>query len=121
MIVLTVLLMAAAPVQAASPPGPTAAVTRGQAFAEKHCARCHSVGPSGDSPYPLAPAFREIVKRYPVEDLQEAFAEGVRVGHPEMPEFTLEPPQIEDLMAYLKTLRHSVHAEAAASGARSRR
>jgi cytochrome c len=121
MIILTVLMIAATSAQAAPPPRPAAAASRGQAFAEQHCARCHSIGPRGDSPYPLAPPFREIVKRYPVEDLEEAFAEGVMVGHPEMPQFTLEPPQIEDLMAYLKTLRKSAQADASARTAGRRR
>ena len=39
-------------------------------------------------------------KRYPVETL----AEGIQTGHPTMPEFQLEPDQIGDLLAYLKTL-----------------
>jgi 3-polyprenyl-4-hydroxybenzoate decarboxylase len=42
-------------------------------------------------------------RRYPIQNLAEAFAEGVRVAHP-MPEFRLEPNQIDDLIAYLKSL-----------------
>jgi mono/diheme cytochrome c family protein len=33
----------------------------------------------------------------------QALAEGIRVAHP-MPEFRLEPNQIDDLIAYLKSL-----------------
>ena len=36
--------------------------------------------------------------------LQEAFAEGIRTGHQNMPEFRLEGDQIGDVIAYLKTL-----------------
>jgi cytochrome c len=32
------------------------------------------------------------------------FAEGIDTGHPTMPAFVLEPDQIHDLLAYLKTL-----------------
>lgn len=76
----------------------------GKALAEKHCARCHAIGPAGDSPFKDAPPFREVVKRYPVESLAEALAEGISVGHHAMPEFTFSPPQIEDLLSYLSTL-----------------
>jgi hypothetical protein len=31
-------------------------------------------------------------------------AEGIVTGHPTMPEFRLDPDQIENLIAYLKTL-----------------
>ena len=32
---------------------------RGQAIAEKQCARCHAIGPAGASPMGLAPPFRD--------------------------------------------------------------
>ncbi|MCL4764793.1 MAG: cytochrome c [Hyphomicrobiaceae bacterium] len=77
---------------------------RGRVIAEKHCARCHAIGREGASPEPLAVPFRELPKRYPVEQLAEALAEGIVTGHPAMPEFTFEPPQIEALLAYLASL-----------------
>jgi len=49
-------------------------------------------------------AFRELHKRYPVEDLAESLAEGIVTGHPTMPEFRFDPAQIGDVIAYLKTL-----------------
>ena len=73
-------------------------------FVETNCARCHAVGKAGDSPLPQAPRFRELHKRYPVENLAEAFGEGIVTGHPSMPEFVLEPDQIDDLLAYLRSL-----------------
>lgn len=82
-----------------------AAIARGRAFAEQNCGRCHALGTSGDSPNPKAPPFRTLHERYPVEDLTEALAEGIRTGHPEMPQFeALDPVQIDDLIAYLKSL-----------------
>jgi cytochrome c len=76
----------------------------GRLLAETDCARCHAIGPSGTSPLPPAPPFRTLHRRYPVEHLAEALAEGIVVGHPAMPEFRLDPDQIENLIAYLKTL-----------------
>src|SRR3712207_4612659 len=79
-------------------------VRRGQAFAQTNCSGCHAIGRVGDSPLAIAPSFRDLHKRYPVEDLAEAFAEGITTGHPTMPEFVLDPAQINDLIAYLRSL-----------------
>lgn len=81
-----------------------AAVQQGQAFAQANCARCHAIGPVGDSPLPKALPFRALHQRYPVENLVEVLAEGIRTAHPAMPEFQLEQRQIDDLIVYLKSL-----------------
>jgi cytochrome c len=78
---------------------------RGRALAQVTCARCHAVGLSGDSPLAGAPPFRTLYRRYPVEQLQEALAEGIKTGHP-MPEFQLDSAEITDLLAYLKSLQN---------------
>jgi cytochrome c len=81
------------------------AVARGHVFAEQNCGQCHAIGTSGNSPNPKAPPFRALHERYPVENLSEALAEGIRAGHPEMPQFdALDAEQIDDLIAYLKSL-----------------
>lgn len=82
-----------------------AAVQRGRVFAQANCSRCHAIGPVGESPLPKAPPFRTLHQRYPVEDLAEALAEGIRTAHRTMPEFELERRQIDDLIAYLKSLQ----------------
>lgn len=79
-------------------------VARGRALAETSCGGCHAVGPTGPSAMPAAPPFRDLHRRYPVEQLAEALAEGISTGHEAMPEFQLAPAQIEALIAYLKTL-----------------
>jgi mono/diheme cytochrome c family protein len=76
----------------------------GRALAQANCARCHAIGTTGASPFAGAPAFRDIHRRYPVEQLAEALAEGIGTGHPAMPEFQLDPAQVADFLAYLKTL-----------------
>jgi cytochrome c len=43
-------------------------------------------------------------ERYPVESLAEALSEGIVTGHPTMPEFRLDVAQINDFIAFLKTL-----------------
>ncbi|KAA0121237.1 cytochrome c [Methylobacterium sp. P1-11] len=79
-------------------------VRQGETIARTNCARCHAVGRVGDSPLRAAPPFRELHTRYPVEDLAEALTEGIRTGHPSMPEFRFDPDQAQDLIAYLKSL-----------------
>jgi cytochrome c len=39
-----------------------------------------------------------------VEDLQRPLAEEIIANHPTMPQFRFEADQIEDLIAFLKTL-----------------
>ncbi len=77
---------------------------RGFNFARTNCSKCHAIGKVGNSPLSEAPPFRTLHERYPVEDLAESFAEGIRTGHPSMPEWRLDGAQIDDLIAYLKTL-----------------
>jgi mono/diheme cytochrome c family protein len=77
----------------------------GLAILEKNCSRCHAIGATGDSPHPQAPPFREVVKRYPVEDLEESLAEGIVSGHPDMPEFTFKPEEIGAIISYLNDLK----------------
>jgi cytochrome c len=76
----------------------------GQKLAQEWCAKCHAIGIYGDSPLQIAPPFRGLHQRYNVEDLAESFAEGIMVGHPTMPVFRFDPDQIQNLIAYLKTL-----------------
>jgi mono/diheme cytochrome c family protein len=79
---------------------------RGRTFAQTNCASCHAIGRAGESPLKVAPPFRILHTRYPIENLAEAFAEGIVTGHPTMPQFRLDAAQIGDLLAYLKTLEH---------------
>jgi mono/diheme cytochrome c family protein len=77
---------------------------RGRAIAEAKCARCHAIGTKGESPIALAPPFRVLPQRYPIENLAEALAEGIVVGHPMMPEFRFDPPEIDALLTYIDSL-----------------
>lgn len=81
-----------------------ARIQLGYTYAQTHCASCHAVGVVGESPLGIAPPFRSLHKRYPVENLSEALAEGTFTGHPAMPQFQLDVAQIRDLIAYLKSL-----------------
>ena len=82
----------------------TTAEQRGKAFARANCARCHAIDRVSKSPLRIAPPLRSLHQRYPIEALEEALAEGISTGHPDMPAFELRPEQIHDLLSYLKTL-----------------
>ena len=96
-LVLAVVLIT--PALALSP-----AEQRGRTFALTNCAECHSIDRVTSSPLTIAPPFRTLHTRYPIETLAEALAEGIVTGHPTMPQFQLEPDQINDFLAFLKTL-----------------
>ncbi|MDP3404184.1 MAG: cytochrome c [Brevundimonas sp.] len=96
---------ARAPAAAAAPDELRQAVLRGQQITAGTCASCHAIGPVGDSPMTAATPLREIARRYPLDQLEEAFAEGLVTGHPAMPEFVFRAAEIDDLMAYLQTLK----------------
>jgi mono/diheme cytochrome c family protein len=86
----------------------TSPALRGEAIAQRQCARCHAVGVSGDSPVGRAPPFRELSKRYPIENLAEALAEGIVTGHSGMPLFTFDPRDIDALLTYINGLHRSL-------------
>jgi mono/diheme cytochrome c family protein len=96
------LVLLASGVMAANAQDPAA--QRGLAFVRANCARCHAIDKISPSPLAIAPPFRTLHQKYAVEGLEEAMAEGIVTGHPTMPEFRLDPGQIGDVIAYLKTL-----------------
>ena len=115
-----ILILACAPVptppptavQAGAPPilGGTSArdreaAARGARIVDEVCAGCHAVRARGASPYAPAPPFREVVQRRSLDDLETAMAQGLLTPHPDMPSFTFRAAEIDDLIAYLDTLR----------------
>ncbi len=91
--------LTAAPVIARDPD-----VQKGRAIAERLCARCHDIAAAGLSPLALAPPFRVLPKKYPIEQLAEALAEGIVTGHPDMPQFKFNPPEIDALLSFIDSL-----------------
>jgi cytochrome c len=103
----TLTILAAALFQVNAAQAQKASVERGRGFAETNCMRCHAIGVTGDGPVAKAPPFRTLHNRYPIENLEEALVEGIRTAHPEMPQFEMDPEQINDLIAYLKSLERN--------------
>jgi mono/diheme cytochrome c family protein len=82
-------------------------VKDGRALLETHCSRCHAIGMTDDSRHDEAPPFREVMKVYGARALEEALAEGLVTGHPDMPEFVFTAKQVGAIEAYLETLEAS--------------
>jgi cytochrome c len=80
-------------------------ISHGKALVEANCARCHAIGKTDKSSHPDAPAFRTLSKRYPIVDLEEALAEGISTGHPDMPEWVASPDQIQAIIAYISSVQ----------------
>lgn len=83
---------------------------QGLAIVKEKCARCHAITMDDKSAHAKAPPFRDVVMRYPSENLAEALAEGIVSGHPDMPVFVFQPEQIEGFIAYLDSLSPAADA-----------
>ena len=80
-------------------------ILTGHEILRTHCARCHAIAADGLSPEPKAPPFRDVVKRYDPDALEEALAEGIITGHKDMPVIAFESDDVAAIIAYLQTLR----------------
>jgi mono/diheme cytochrome c family protein len=104
---IVVLSMLAA--QAALPLGVAAqeqeALRRAEALLSAQCSRCHAIGRSGASPRADAPLFRTLSRKYPIESLGEALAQGLSVGHEDMPEFVFAPGDVGAILDYLRSIQ----------------
>lgn len=82
-----------------------AMVSSGHRIAEVKCASCHAVGAAGESRNPNAPPFRAVSQSVAIMATEETLAEGVRIGHLDMPAVRLSRSEIAALTAYLRSLR----------------
>ena len=77
---------------------------RGRAYAEQRCAACHAIG-AGESvsPYPTATAFQLVADTPGMTQI--ALNAWLHTSHPTMPDLIVPPQRVDDLWAYLETLR----------------
>ena len=80
-------------------------LAQGGALLQKHCGSCHATGRTDASRDKDAPAFRSLGQRYPIESLEEALAEGMLSGHPDMPEFSFDADEVGVIIGYLKSIQ----------------
>ena len=73
------------------------------ALAEASCASCHAIGADGVSPNPEAPTFTALANR--PDMTRTALAVLLRTPHRTMPNLIVPADDIDDLAAYLASLR----------------
>ncbi len=78
---------------------------RGKALSEVNCSRCHAVESKDSSRHPDAPAFRHLLRRYPIGALEESFTDTIYSNHPDMPDFKVQPEQLEAILYLIATIQ----------------
>ena len=76
----------------------------GKALLDAHCAKCHSIAATGESPLAKAPQLRQVYLKYPIEQLEEGFAEGMGSRHRDMPQIQFSPDQVEAILTYFGSI-----------------
>ena len=89
----------------AAPPDHVELLGRGEAIAENLCAKCHAIGITGESPHPDAVPLRQLSWKYPVDELEQPFLQGIVVGHPDMPEWQFTQQDVDALLAYIESIQ----------------
>lgn len=76
----------------------------GLAYAEQVCARCHAVAPGATaSPVAEAPAFQTVANTPGMTGV--ALNVWLHTPHRNMPDIIVDPQRVDDLAAYLASLR----------------
>jgi len=78
---------------------------RGRALLAQHCAHCHAIGTTGESPLPLAPPFRRIGERMDMDELMTRMREGLSSGHRQMPMFRFSRDDRRAIRSYLNLIQ----------------
>ena len=95
---------AQAPAAGVAPVSDTAAVSRGHSYAQRVCGTCHAVA-AGDQHSPAAPSFNVVANTPGMTRL--ALNAWLHSPHQSMPNLIVDPNEIDDLAAYLASLRRS--------------
>ena len=82
-----------------------ASVDAGRRLAERNCAMCHAIGVAGESANPRSPTLRDLYRRYPLGRVEEQLREGMLAGHRSMPRMQFSDRQLDDLIAYLRSIQ----------------
>jgi len=85
----------------------------GKRLLENHCSRCHSIKATGESPLKGAPPLREIYLKYPIEELEYGFAEGMGSKHRDMPQIQFSTEEVSAILNYLGSITGIVPSQRA--------
>lgn len=81
------------------------AASRGRMIAEQWCAGCHAIDAAAESTVRATPSFRQMRLRFNALNWDKALMEIADGRHAEMPPIMLNTREIDDLRAYIETLR----------------
>jgi mono/diheme cytochrome c family protein len=102
-------LVAACVSEPAAPPAPmtpaeAGSPAQGRLYAQEACAACHAIDRGAtDSPNPDAPAFATLADTPGMTGL--ALTVWLNSSHSSMPDLIVPPERIDDLAAYIQTLK----------------
>jgi len=80
------------------------AANEGKTILEANCGRCHSLEATGASPLPQAPPLGEVYLKYPIDQLEQGFAEGMGSKHRDMPQIQFSDDQVAAILSYLGSI-----------------
>lgn len=77
----------------------------GRKLVVENCARCHATEAEGKSAHAEAPMFRTLLKRYPIDALEEGFVDEIYSMHPDMPVFKVTQEQLDAILYYIESIQ----------------
>ena len=80
-------------------------VDRGRALLKQHCASCHAIGRTGESPLRTAPAFRKMADRLDMNELMLRMQDRLVSGHRDMPAFRFNHEDARAIRSYLNAIQ----------------
>ena len=79
-------------------------IAEGREIASHQCANCHGMDKE-DALRADAPALKYLLANYDADTLKVNFESGLKVGHPDMPEFVFGPLGSDVLLAYIESVQ----------------
>ena len=77
----------------------------GAAYAKQYCSKCHAIGDTQISPEPKAPRFKDIANTPGMTPV--VLDVWLRTPHVYMPNIVVEADQIDNVIAYILSLKKS--------------
>lgn len=93
----------------AATPDDNAGPSRGLAYAQVNCAGCHAIAAGQRSSAPRARSFEAIANTPGMTRI--ALSAWLHTSHPSMPNLIIDPKEIDDLSAYIATLKKPVASQ----------
>lgn len=104
-VAIAALLFSPPAAEAQNKPLPDPLFDRGMALVSHNCGRCHAVESRGESAHSEAPPFRDLLRRYPIDALEESFIDEIYSQHPDMPVFKVTPEQLDAILYYIAVIQ----------------